>query len=98
VRVLKKPPGIKSTDKKADKLKRIWPKGYKRFSSESEEEFEIRPQKYNPKLIILSLLILLILWFFFIGPYLSQVPKKEGPIKIKLFKSNIPLQGNPTQK
>ena len=90
----------KSLNKKTGQLKNIWPKGYKRFDSKDNEGFEIRPQKYNLRLMLLSLLILLILWFFLIRPYLNQIPKKEGPIKVKLYKDkeNIPTKGSSKPK
>ncbi|OGL38357.1 MAG: hypothetical protein A2149_06140 [Candidatus Schekmanbacteria bacterium RBG_16_38_11] len=90
---------VRFPHKKENKVKRVWPKGYKRFEIGSEEEiFEVKPQKYNFRLILLSLILVLILWFLVITPYLNHPLKKEGPIKIKIFNGDIPAYSNPKAK
>ncbi len=99
MRVLKKTRGRRTVTGKIQEIKRVWPKGYKRFDSGMDEEkFEIKPQKYNFRLILLSTLVLLILWVFVIQPYIDKHPKKEEPIRVKLFNEDNFLQGSENKK
>ena len=99
MRVLKKTKGRRTVTGKIQQIKRVWPKGYKRFDSgKDEEKFEIKPQKYNVRLILLSALILLIAWAFFIQPYIDKHPKKEEPIRVKILKEDMFSLGNKNEK
>lgn len=61
-------------DAPKDKL-HIWPDGYRRFSAleKSEDPFFVKPQKFNYKIVIFSILVVLLLWF--IG--LRTIEKKK---------------------
>jgi len=90
---------VKFPHKKEKEIKSAWPKGYKRFKGVSKKEnLEVNPQKYNYKLIMLSLIIAAIVWFLVISPYLNQPIPVKGPIKIKIFQGNIPADSNPKPK
>ena len=99
MKVLKKTQNFKFLTRKTQQVKRIWPKGYKRFDTgEDKERFEVRPQKYNLRLIFLSLVIFLVLWVFIIQPYLDKHPKKEEPIRVKIFKEDAIVNVSPKAK
>ena len=90
---------VKFPHKKEKEIKSAWPKGYKRFKGVSKKEsFAVKPQKYNYKLILLSLIVAIIVWFWVISPYLNQPIPVKGPIKVKIFQGKIPEYSNPKPK